>query len=75
MYGVIGFFDKVFSGAIFKIIQDLNPQDDQRYASNAIQSNRITFKLSRVWYFLVHCRDVTGLRAQLPPSLCSSKVR
>lgn len=30
VYGVIGFFDKVFSGAIFKIIQDLNPQDDQR---------------------------------------------
>ncbi|XP_015747464.1 PREDICTED: major facilitator superfamily domain-containing protein 12-like [Acropora digitifera] len=30
VYGVIGFFDKVFTGAIFKIIQDLDPQDGQR---------------------------------------------
>lgn len=30
VYGFIGFFDKVFSGAIFKIIQDLNPEDEQR---------------------------------------------
>lgn len=29
VYGFIGFFDKVFSGAVFKIIQDLNPQDKQ----------------------------------------------
>lgn len=61
MYGVIGFFDKVFSGAIFKIIQDLNPQDDQRYASNAIENNCIIFKLFTVWYFFVLCRDVTAL--------------
>lgn len=29
MYGFIGFFDKVFSGAIFAIIQQLNPRKDQ----------------------------------------------
>lgn len=29
VYGFIGFFDKVFSGVIFKTIQDLNPQDEQ----------------------------------------------
>ena len=29
VYGFIGFFDKVVSGAIFAIIQELNPRKDQ----------------------------------------------
>ncbi|PFX27557.1 major facilitator superfamily domain-containing protein 12-like [Stylophora pistillata] len=30
VYGFIGFFDKVFSGAVFAVIQQLNPRKDQR---------------------------------------------
>ena len=49
VYGFIGFFDKVFSGAIFKIIQDLNPEDEQRWAF--LDSWSIS-KISFLAYFL-----------------------